>query len=70
MSMIPGLGSFLSKLRLPWLFVISAGGLLLNLLLPDPLPFLDEILMALVTAVIASLRKPKKQEISQKSKRK
>lgn len=67
--MIPGLTSFLSKLRLPWLFVISAGGLLLNLFLPDPLPFLDEVLMALVTAVIASFRKPKKQEMSQDNKR-
>lgn len=59
--MIPVLTPFLSRLKLPWLFVISAGGLLLNLFIPDPLPFLDEILLALVTGVLASFRKPKKE---------
>lgn len=43
------------------MFALSAIGLLLNILIPDPLPFLDEVLMALVTGVLASMRKPKSQ---------
>ncbi len=57
--MLPILTPFLSRLKLPWLFLLSAAGLLLNLVIPDPLPFVDELLMVLLTAVLASIRKPR-----------
>jgi hypothetical protein len=45
---------YLSRLRFPTLFKITLGLFVLDLLLPDPIPFLDEIMMALVTLVLAS----------------
>jgi hypothetical protein len=53
----PVLG-FAAKLRFPTLFKVTAGLLLLNLLWPDPIPFLDEIVMALVALVLANWRRP------------
>jgi hypothetical protein len=47
-----------SGLRHPTLFKITAGLLLLNLVLPDPVPFLDEIAMALATMVLANWKRP------------
>jgi len=48
---------FLSKLSFPKLFVVSAAIFVLDLLVPDVLPFADEILLGLGTLLIASFRK-------------
>ena len=50
---------YLETLRFPWLVLVTAGLFVLDLLVPDVLPFADEILLALVTAVLARVkRKP------------
>ena len=46
-----------SGLRFPWLFLITACLFAFNLLIPDALPLVDEILMGLVALLLAGLRK-------------
>ena len=41
------------KLRFPTLFKITAGLFLLSVLIPDPLPLIDEILLGLGTLMLA-----------------
>lgn len=53
------LNVFLQKLRLPWLFLLSAVLLAVSWLVPDPLPFVDEILLLLVTTMLGSWRRGK-----------
>lgn len=52
----PALG-FASRLRFPTLFYISLGLFVINLLVPDPIPFVDEILMGLATLLLARWKK-------------
>lgn len=47
----------LARLRFPALFVVSAGLFLLDLAIPDLIPFADEVLLGLATALLASWRK-------------
>lgn len=47
----------LTRLRFPVLFAISAVLFLVTLVVPDPLPFADELLLGLATALLASWRK-------------
>lgn len=56
-SPVNWLMSFASKLRFPQLFLLTGAVFVLNLLVPDPLPFVDEILLGLVTALLGSLRR-------------
>nr|WP_244663697.1 DUF6116 family protein [Xanthomonas sp. A2111] len=42
------------KLRYPTLFKITAGLLVLSVLLPDPVPFIDEIVFGLGTLLLAN----------------
>lgn len=48
---------FAGGLRFPTLFAIAAGLFVLNLVVPDMIPFVDEILLALLTLLIASFKK-------------
>ncbi|ODS61550.1 MAG: hypothetical protein ABS41_12780 [Arenimonas sp. SCN 70-307] len=48
---------FASKLRFPTLFKITLALMLLSWLLPDPIPFVDEIATALVALVLANWRR-------------
>jgi len=47
---------FASKLRYPHLFLITASLFVLDLLIPDVIPFADEILLGLGTLLLAGLR--------------
>jgi hypothetical protein len=47
---------FLPNLRYPWLFLILAGLFLADLVTPDPIPLLDEALLAVLTFIAASFR--------------
>jgi hypothetical protein len=47
---------FLPRLRYPWLVLALGGLLLVDLVVPDPLPLVDEIALALLTIIAASLR--------------
>lgn len=51
------IASFLARLATPRLFLIAATLLGLDLLIPDFVPFLDEILLAILTLIFAR-RKP------------
>ncbi len=48
---------FASRLRFPKLFGITLALFVFDLLIPDLIPFVDEILLALVTALLGSLKR-------------
>jgi len=48
---------FAAGLRFPALFMLLAGLFVVDLLVPDLVPFADEILLALGTLLVGSLRK-------------
>lgn len=49
--------NYARRLRFPVLFGITAVLFVVNLLVPDPLPLLDELLLGLGTLLLASLRR-------------
>lgn len=49
---------FAAKLRYPQLFLLTAGLFVLDLVIPDAIPFVDEILLGLATLLLAGRRKP------------
>ena len=51
------IGRFLSRLRFPQLFVLTAVVFLVDLAVPDVIPFVDELLLALGSLVLGSLKK-------------
>lgn len=50
--------AFAGKLRFRTLFLVTAGLFVLDTFTPDPIPFVDEILLGLGTLLLAGLRKP------------
>lgn len=50
---------FASRLRFPTLFFITLALWILNTFILDPIPFVDEILMGLVTLMLATWKKDK-----------
>ena len=48
---------FASRLRFPKLFGITLAILIVDILIPDLIPFVDEILLALVTALLGSWKR-------------
>lgn len=48
---------FASGLRYPTLFKLAAALFLVDLVVPDAVPFMDEILLALGTLLLGSLRR-------------
>jgi len=54
---IPVLG-WLRRLSYPRLFVLTAALFALSLLVPDPLPFVDELLLGLITLLLAGRKRP------------
>ncbi len=53
------LGRRLHRLRFPELFLLVLGLLVLTLLLPDPIPLLDELLLAALSALLGSWTRPR-----------
>jgi hypothetical protein len=54
------LSRYFENLRFPWLMLIAALAFIVNLFVPDAVPFLDEILLGLVAVILGRLkRKPK-----------
>ena len=51
------ISDFLSQLRFPYLFVLTAGVFFLDLLVPDLVPFADEILLGLGTLLLSKLKR-------------
>ena len=50
------LGSFGARLRFPQLFAIAASLFFVDLLIPDLIPFIDEILLGLLTLLLGSMQ--------------
>ena len=48
-KLIPGI-------RYPWLFAVLAGLLAIDLVVPDPIPLLDEVVLGVLTFLAASWR--------------
>ena len=48
---------FTSRLRFPRLFALTAVLFVVDMIIPDLIPFADEILLGLVSAMLASLKK-------------
>lgn len=48
---------FASRLRFPTLFKVTLALMVLSWLLPDPVPFMDEIITALATLVLANWKR-------------
>ena len=48
-KLIPGI-------RYPWLFAILTGLFAIDLVVPDPVPLLDEVMLAVLTFLVASWR--------------
>ncbi len=46
---------FLERRRFPTLMMLGGLLFIVNLLIPDPIPFVDEILMLIATVVIGSV---------------
>ena len=57
--MITILKRWIGGLRFPGLLLLGGVLLVLNLLIPDPLPWVDEILLAVAAAALANMRKDK-----------
>ncbi|MCB1032597.1 MAG: hypothetical protein KDD47_02035 [Acidobacteria bacterium] len=51
--------AFATRLRFPQLFFLTAALFLADLLIPDLIPAVDEILLLLLTALLGSLKKRK-----------
>ena len=51
--------AYLAKLRFPVLFAITAVLFILDSFIPDAIPFVDEILLGLGTALLGSWKKRK-----------
>lgn len=60
-AMIPdllgALRDYAARLRFPKLVALTFGLLVIDVLVPDVVPFIDEILLALVTALLASFKR-------------
>jgi len=56
---VTGLLRFAEGLRFRQLFLLVAALFVIDFLLPDPFPFIDEILLGLLTLLLAAWRKDK-----------
>lgn len=48
------IAGFLGRLRFPQLFAVATGLFVLDLFIPDLIPFLDEIFLGLLSAMLAA----------------
>ena len=54
----------LTRLRFPVLFLISAALFAVDLVVPDFIPFADEVLLGLATALLASWRTARRETVA------
>lgn len=50
-------GRWLGGLRRPYLFLIVGTLLLAHVLIPDPLPFVDELILLVLTTILGSMKR-------------
>ena len=56
-TFVGGVSRWAAGLRFPWLLAVCATVFLLDLAIPDLIPFADEILLGLATLVLGTLRR-------------
>ena len=56
--------SFMSTLRFPWLLLVTLILFLVNVFVPDVIPFVDEILLGLIALVLARIKRKKPDKAS------
>lgn len=67
LTMIPKfLLQYFSRLRFPWLFGLTALLLAIDAFVWDPLPFMDELLLGLVTLLLGAWRAKKSERFASK----
>ena len=49
-------GSLVGRLKYPWVFALLVALLVVDLVIPDPIPFVDEMMLALLTFLVGSWR--------------
>ena len=59
-ALISGLIAYLARLRFPTLAIVTALLFGIDVIVPDALPFADEILLGLATALFASWRRERR----------
>lgn len=59
---------FFSRLRFPWLFAVTAALFGLDLIVPDVIPFVDELLLGLTTLLLGTWRTRKAEAKSEQAK--
>lgn len=52
---------FTSRLRFPQLFFVLAALFVADLIILDPIPFADEVMLGLLTALVGRFRKPRRE---------
>jgi hypothetical protein len=57
-SWAAGLVNLFSRMRYPWLVALLGGLFAVDLFVPDPLPFVDEAILAALTLLLARLNVP------------
>jgi hypothetical protein len=68
-TFVGGLSRWAAGLRFPWLLALSAAVFLLDLAIPDLIPFADEILLGLATVVLGSIRRRRAPDADPESER-
>ena len=53
-------GSLVGRLKYPWVFMLLAAIFVLDTIIPDPIPFVDEIMLALLTFLVGTWRTRRK----------
>jgi hypothetical protein len=49
-------GSLVGRMKYPWIFALLGALFLADLVLPDPIPFVDEVMLALLTFLVGTWR--------------
>lgn len=49
-------GTVAGRLRYPWVFGLLVAALTVDFFVPDPIPFIDELVLALLTVLVGSWR--------------
>ena len=57
LGVVGAISSLANRLRFPWLFLLFLVAFLANLLIPDPVPFIDELVLGLGALLLARLQK-------------
>ena len=56
-TVVGGVSRWAVGLRFPWLLAVCAAVFVLDLVIPDVIPFADEILLGLATLILGSIRR-------------